>query len=307
MPEAFLQVLRPYLDSKHDYDAAFAQAFAVPEFRTVSGRAAEAASRLLSIMAAYEGLPEEVAARLLSSRVLLERVSNQQTDEEVREAFEHALGEETGALAREASTLRGELESILSEREMERIKTKEREKKAAIQEQELRTAVEREREARALEARKSERERKVEQKTNREQYEAQLTDAQRNAALEVSALNTRLGALEDANTVMRTQLDKKERRDVTVRSFFTISIGVVLASAFLWAAHLGPLKMIQRHANAWTIEATVSLMLIAAFVSIAKPKWRRALWISLGVGALLVLIQALGGSPSISEKELLPK
>ena len=295
MPEAFLQVLRPYLDAKHDYDTAFAQAFAFPEFRTISGRASEAANKVLSIMAAYEGIPEEVAARLLSNRILLERVGNDQTDEELREAFEQALGEETGALAREASSLRGELENVTAEREKERAKTQEVEKNAANSERKLLAEIEAERVARARDAEKLKREREAAQRL----HEEELAIAQQQAASQTNALEGRLSALEVAKEEMTTRLDEKDRRAFRLRAALILIIALLIIVVLLWAAHFGPLKGLQRHTNAWTIEGTVSFIIFVAALGFAIPKWRAQAWVGVGVGAVLVLIQALGGPSSL--------
>ena len=119
LPEQLLQVLRPFGNSDADWDARFIETFAVPEFRTAASDYGEAAGKLLEYFALYGDLPEETAVKLLTDQLLLDELSDIQTDEEFAKTVESSLAQENRALAEEQERLRSrvqELEEVEAER-----------------------------------------------------------------------------------------------------------------------------------------------------------------------------------------------
>src|SRR5207249_2967841 len=81
LPSLLWQVLRPFVADSEDFDRAFSETFALPEFTLVRGGAERAASRMLSILASYKDIPEETAVKMLANDLLLTELQKKKTDE----------------------------------------------------------------------------------------------------------------------------------------------------------------------------------------------------------------------------------
>jgi len=110
LPNLFMQILRPFIPSNPDFDRSFAETFAIPEFRTVGSGAADAASRVLNLIAGYAAFPEETAVRLLSNDLLLDQLKDIRDDEEFQRQVELAIANENATLLEEMAALKQQLE-----------------------------------------------------------------------------------------------------------------------------------------------------------------------------------------------------
>lgn len=98
LPNLFWQILRPFIPSDDNFSQAFAQTFAIPEFRTIGSGAAEACSRMINIMSGYKDFPEETAKRMLSNDVLIEQLRKAENDEMFQNYVEAAIVNENAQL-----------------------------------------------------------------------------------------------------------------------------------------------------------------------------------------------------------------
>lgn len=98
LPNVFWQIIRPYIPSNEIFDKAFAETFAIPEFRTISSSSAQACSRMLHILAGYEDFPEETAKRMLSNDLLLQKLASAETDQEFQAYVDAEIVRENEAL-----------------------------------------------------------------------------------------------------------------------------------------------------------------------------------------------------------------
>lgn len=105
LPNLFWQILRPFIPSDENFDKSFAETFAVPEFRIINNGAAQAASKMFSLMAAYSDFPEDTAMSLLTNDVLLEQLQRAETDEDFQKFVETAIISENSQLTEENAAL----------------------------------------------------------------------------------------------------------------------------------------------------------------------------------------------------------
>lgn len=109
MPGPLLQVLRPFGRSGEDFDRRFVATFAIPEFRTLHTDYAATSSRVLSYLATYADLPEEMAVKILTNEVLIDRLQRiDARSPEFKEVIESQMVKENAALATEIADIRAE-------------------------------------------------------------------------------------------------------------------------------------------------------------------------------------------------------
>jgi hypothetical protein len=105
LPNNFWQMLRPYMKSDTDFDKAFAETFALPEFSVIGSGGSRACSKMLGILAAYREFPEETATRLLTNGVLVDNLSQVTDDIEFNALVEAAIVEQNAELMEERAAL----------------------------------------------------------------------------------------------------------------------------------------------------------------------------------------------------------
>lgn len=101
LPNLFWQVLRPFIGSDENFGKAFAETFAIPEFRTVNSGSAEACSKMISILSGYKNFPEETAVKMLSNDVLIDQLRKAESDVAFQEFVEDAIVAENEQLVGE--------------------------------------------------------------------------------------------------------------------------------------------------------------------------------------------------------------
>lgn len=105
LPNLFWQILRPFIPNDVDFDRSFAETFAIPEFRIMGSNAAEACSKMLSILASFENFPEATAIKLLSNDLLIEQLQQTENDEQFQKMVEDAIVHENEDLIEEKELL----------------------------------------------------------------------------------------------------------------------------------------------------------------------------------------------------------
>jgi hypothetical protein len=80
LPNLFWQILRPFISSDDNFSKAFAETFAIPEFRTINSGSAQACSKMISILSGYKNFPEETAVRMLSNDILIDQLRKAESD-----------------------------------------------------------------------------------------------------------------------------------------------------------------------------------------------------------------------------------
>jgi hypothetical protein len=80
LPNLFWQILRPFITSDDNFSKAFAETFAIPEFRTINSGSAQACSKMISILSGYKNFPEETAVRMLSNDILIDQLRKAESD-----------------------------------------------------------------------------------------------------------------------------------------------------------------------------------------------------------------------------------
>ena len=75
LPPQFMQLMRPFLTQKDDFDIAFANACMLPELREIDGQSEQAKKRMISLMSSVDGLGEKHVYKVLTNKALALRVS----------------------------------------------------------------------------------------------------------------------------------------------------------------------------------------------------------------------------------------
>jgi len=140
LPNLFWQVSRPFIPSDENFSLAFAQTFAIPEFRTINSGAAEACSKMVNIMAGYNDFPEETAVEMLSNDILIDQLRKAQNDEEFQNYVEEAIVKENAQLVTEKNLLTEKYEKEKTEKN---IISKRLEENSKQGEENLRVEIER--------------------------------------------------------------------------------------------------------------------------------------------------------------------
>jgi len=117
LPNLLWQILRPYLSVSADYDKAFAETFALPEFRTVASGASRACSRMIALLASYAEFPEATAANLLSNDMLIDKLRIIDDDQEFHRQVESAIVLENQSLLEDKAALQEETEMLRRQKE----------------------------------------------------------------------------------------------------------------------------------------------------------------------------------------------
>ncbi len=287
-PEAFLQILRPYLSSKADYDIAFAKAFEIPEFRVIPGKASEAANKLVSVMSGYEGLSEEVASKILSNRILLDQIGQFGSDDEIIIAFEDALGHEVSALAKENSELR-------SEREIDKHTIKKLSQVQAKNEYEERI-------------RSQELQKLLEQKQkDEEHYTNEVKQLKLKSKEKEQEYQKRFEFFENSNRKLSERIAHKEAKDkkinaLIIKSLYAFFTFIGLAFV-IWLFHFSKVTRIRNHHNIWTLEISSVIAIMCLGASAIVKAIRQFLWTVIIISFVVVFVEALGGPSNVSPNE----
>ena len=284
LPSLLWQILRPFITDGANFDQAFAETFALPEFSLGRGGAAKAASRLLSILASCGGVPEEIASRMLANDLLLARLQTTPDDAECAQVVELALLQETEDLIEENAALEQQLSAEKANRE--------------ARERELATITTALREKERTVAQREETLREKEVVVEALQQERQQ-DSERVRGVVDQVLKERQ---EKENAEARLKDLQQEKEDADRRALLTAKIASVVVAflvVLLFEALVNavlPWDWLLKHPNSYGLQGCISLMLFFGILGIWVRPWRKSLLVTGFAGAMFVLLQIVGGS-----------
>jgi uncharacterized protein YoxC len=117
-PGSMLQALRPFVSQIGNYDSAFVRLFATPEFRALGGRLGQRINEVAAYLATYDGMPEEIAKKILTNDMLMSRLRKvEKNSSEFRQAVDEALMKESEAVIRERDELLHHQEAVAEDAE----------------------------------------------------------------------------------------------------------------------------------------------------------------------------------------------
>jgi len=117
LPNIFWQILRPFIPADENFDKAFAETFALPEFRALGSGGSKACSKMVQVLASYKDVPEETAFKMLSNDILLNRLKSISDEQEFAEQIEAEFIQENKGLIEEKVALEQQLEKERKQRE----------------------------------------------------------------------------------------------------------------------------------------------------------------------------------------------
>lgn len=270
LPNMFWQVLRPFIPADQDFEKAFAETFALPEFRAIGSGGARACSKMLRILATYKEVPEQTAFNLLANDLLLDRLRTENDDAKFEEQVAAAFVEENKGLLEEKAGLEKALRQERSRAEEEASKRKEVEGAA----EELRKQVDGVGvKLNAAEQAMKERE----QAANSAVVRAEAAEKEAEAARKSAKLHADLKANAES------------------RAFYTSVIaggafGFAVALAFVVITHRVPWTWLIAHKNAIPLQIGVCATLLLASFGLFVGAWRKWCW---GVGVISFILTML--------------
>jgi hypothetical protein len=265
LPNLFWQILRPFVPSDSDFDRSFAETFAIPEFRTIGSGASEACSKLLCLLALYKDFPEETAARLLSNDLLIDGLRKIEDGKEFQNYVDNAIATDNTLLMEEKAALEKKLE-------LERERKGEKEK----------------------ELEKSYRQKKLEIVALKKAMSAKEREAKVGIEKEKQAR-----ADVEARIVDKEKLRKRaEQRSEIYASILGVISGLIGIITFKIIVNKIPWTWLLEHRNSYGLQGIFYILIMVLVLGSFQRRWRKWLWGSSVVWALILLCLSLLGGPS---------
>jgi hypothetical protein len=261
LPNLFWQVLRPFVPSDENFSQAFAQTFAIPEFRIIGSGAAKACSKMMNILSGYKDFPEETAKRMLSNDILIEQLRKAENDEAFQNYVEAAIVDENAQLLGENMLLNKKIE-------MEQAGKKEVSRKLK-QTNEL--------------ARQNEGRYKFEQTERiKAKEDANMAKAEQRKA-------------EETVKKEREERLKVERELQSAYTFIATILGVASIGIFEWLIYYLPWTWLISHPNSYGLQGSIDLLILSIFLFTFIPKWRKSVVLPLIISIVGIVFTLLGG------------
>jgi hypothetical protein len=291
LPNLLWQLLRPFIPSNPEFDRSFAETFAIPEFRTaLSGAATDAARRLLSLLASYEGVHEETASKMLTNDLLLDALSKERNPKRFQERVELAFAQANAELMEEKAALAAQLEQErLAQREKEQLAVQEREQALLAQEQER---------AKALEAARARDEAEAGKVAEAKQHASTRENLAKAAsdldAAEKAKVEAEKRAKDAEKRAHQADLDRARVFDVLKAAGITALIMLIDLGVTYWTTWQ-PLDWLRNNQNSYGIQLALAVAIFCLLIGVLRREWRGAILISGVLGAILIIAQLLGG------------
>lgn len=262
LPNLFWQILRPYIPSDENFSQAFAQTFAIPEFRTISSGAADACSKMVSIMAGYNNFPEETAERMLSNDVLIDKLRRAHDDEEFQRFIETEIVEENAQLLGENIALTQKFE--VERTEKSRMSDSLEKANELIEQKEIILTKEQEKRVLAEQEMKDEKERRevAEQKASKENEE-------------------------------RRKIEEKYKLFVMIGR--AIIVGLILIGIFEIAIYSLQWVWLINHKESYGLQGCIDILMMTISFLVFVPKYRKYKWFPVLLSIFLIILQLAGG------------
>ena len=283
LPSLLWQILRPFVSDNDEFDRAFAETFALPEFSLGRGGAQRAAARMASILASYSDIPEETASKMLANDLLIAELQNKRSDAEFAETIESAVAAENAQLIEERAALSSQLESEKTSREAKQRELDSAAELIRVREQSLeqkdQILREREKAIQSLQAEKTSQTQLAEQAALRVVEELKEKDDAKRRAAELEK------AVADS-----------ESRAVRTTKISSILIGLLAVGIFeLIIRSVQPWTWLLTHPSGYGLEGCICLMILFGILGFGVKQWRHTLWVVGFFGIAFVVLQILGG------------
>lgn len=284
LPSLFWQILRPFVSDNDEFDKAFAETFALPEFSLGRGGAQRAAARMASILASYSDIPEETASKMLANDLLIAELHSKRTDAEFAETIESAVAAENAQLVEERAALAAQLESEKAGREAKQRELDAAAEQIRVREQSLeqkdQILREKEEAIQSLQAEKTSQTQLAEEAAQRVIKEHQeKEDAKRRA------------------TELEQTAALAEQLAVRTKKFASVLIGLLAVGLFeLIIRSVHPWTWLLNHPNGYGLQGCICLMILFGILGLGVKQWRNTLWVVGFFGIVFVALQILGGS-----------
>ncbi|HET6409848.1 MAG TPA: hypothetical protein VFG14_18300, partial [Chthoniobacteraceae bacterium] len=284
LPSLLWQILRPFISDNEEFDQAFAETFALPEFSLGRGGAQRAAARMASILSSYSDIPEETATKMLANDLLIAELQSKRTEAEFAETIESALASENAQLVEERAAITAQLETEKAERE-----AKERDLAAASEVIRTReeSIAQKERELR-------QREESIETLRTEKENQARIASEAAQKALQEHLENEKA---RDRAADLEQAVEDAKLRAIRTAKVASVIIGLLAVGVFeLVIRSLFPWGWLLNHPNGYGLEGCIALMILFGIVGLGVKQWRNTLWVVGFSGVLFVALQILGGA-----------
>jgi hypothetical protein len=274
LPNMFWQILRPFVTADQDFEKAFAETFALPEFRAIGSGGSKACSKMLQILASYKEVPEQTAMKMLANDLLLDRLRTEHDDTRFAEQVEAAFVEENRNLLEEKAALEQELIRQKARAEEESRKRQAYQAEFEGKNKELSKAIEEA--GQQLDAAS---------RAIKDHEQATNDAVQRARAAEQSASEAREKVAEEAAAKSRA-----ESEAFRMRVAAGVAFGAVAMVVFLVLAHALSWVWLISHKNTVPLQIGVSATFLCASTGLFVKAWRKWCW---GVGVLTFFVTLL--------------
>lgn len=282
LPSLLWQILRPFVADNDEFDKAFAETFALPEFSLGRGGAQRAAARMASILASYSDIPEETATKMLANDLLIAELQSKGTDAEFTQAIESAISAENAQLVEERAALAAQLETEKTGRE-----AKERELDAAAEQLRAREQ--------SLNQKDQELRAKEEVIQSLQAENASKVQSAEEAARRVIKEHQEKEEAKRQAEALTNEVRNAARRGARTAKFASIFIAILAVGIFeLIIRFVVPWQWLLDHPNGYGLEGCFILTLGCGIIGLGVKTWRKELWMTGFVGAVLAALQIMG-------------
>jgi len=278
LPNIFWQILRPFIPPDRNFEKAFAETFALPEFRALGGSGSKACSKMLQILATYKDVPEETAFKMLSNDLLLDKLRTTQDEAQFAELVEVAFVEENKNLLEEKAALEQQLEAEKYRVDAEASARVEERQKHEQKQEELNTNLAEVSDDLATIRRAMEEHKQV------------VNIAAQRVEQSAQFANDALSKVQVSNQDAK----KAERTTFRMSVIAGFSLGALLILCFELSVHLIPCQWLVFHKNTLPLQIGFSLAILCATVGLLVRDWRKWCW-GVALSIFLAVLTLMGG------------
>jgi hypothetical protein len=265
LPNIFWQILRPFIPQDTEFDRSFAETFAIPEFRIIGSRSSEATSKMLNLLAAYKDISEDVAMRLLSNDLLIERLRTAENTDVFQQYIDSAIVDDNNALAEENAAIAKRLDDEVQRSKQAKKQLQEESQKSSVLESNL---------------------------------SKQATELEKEKIARIKAEKKAIDAEKEKEAAIQNAQREKERTALYLGIGKSIILGLTLIVFFESVVLRVPWDWLLNHENSLGLQFSIDLLLVLLSFLLFVPRWRnKILWGGL-VPIIFLAIQLLGAMPT---------
>jgi flagellar biosynthesis GTPase FlhF len=289
LPSQLLQLLRPFVPRTIDFDKRFAEVFSLPGFRAGDFDFSRVIQRVLQFLATVKDIGEETAAAILADELLMRRLRNVESEEEIKVAVESEILKKNAELAEQNKAVSAKLEAAQAEAAQKQSLLEAAQRDAAGH---ARTASER---AAELERERLEKEKSVAAAAAAENATAQIRQELQTAREEKEMLDGSLQAKLATVSGLQTKLSAIEATKSRNRKKWRCIGGTIFAVAgwavLLWLPAIQNWPWLQNHHQ--KISLYLAGFLLVAGLSWSIFAWKHRAW-AVSAVILAVIIKLIG-------------